>query len=511
MASRRALAGRMILSAAIVVGVLPRDTNAQALTPIGVLRTGYNTVKAKTKPDGDLKAQIDAIDREIAEATRLGRNSDLRRLFARGFALLTGQPWTPQADYGASLVLRTDRVVADSLTPFVARLEQLYQPAIELTRALDARITLRKPTTAFPGAPGPLPEIVKSFGARDGVSRDLRESPFPIELDVSDVPNGPYLLAVEVIDQDAPLGVATLPISLHKSLDAAASRLSGLSLPAAVKPDVLFPFDRIRNVNRGRLPLGTFDVASEIASAEKIAAAAGTGKDPYAGRTGDMERHYLLEAAGEIMPYRLYVPTSYSASRAYPLIIALHGLGGTEDTLFDRYGELTRLAERHGYIVAAPLGYRVDGGYGWGVGNPPDDSIARRRLELSEQDVMQVLGLVSRQYAVDPKRTYLMGHSMGAIGTWRIAAKYPNLWAGIGMISGTGQPATQQRMHRIPQIVVHGDADLTVAVSGSRAMVEALKTLGGDVLYIEVPRGSHTDVVAPNLPRIFEFFNARAR
>ena len=62
---------------------------------------------------------------------------------------------------------------------------------------------------------------------------------------------------------------------------------------------------------------------------EKTAAAAGTGEDPYAGRTGDMERHYLLEAAGEIMPYRLYFPTSYNASRAYPLIIALHGIGGT--------------------------------------------------------------------------------------------------------------------------------------------------------------------------------------
>jgi poly(3-hydroxybutyrate) depolymerase len=510
--SIRSLAGRIVVSSAMLVGLLPSDANAQALTPISMLRTGYVTIKAKTKPDGDLKAHIEAIDREIAEATRLGRNSDLRRLFTKGFTLLTGQPWTLQADYNTSLVLRTDRVVADSLMPFVARLEQLYQPAIELTRSLGARVTLRKPQTGFPGAPGPLPEIVKAFGTMDGVSRDLRESPFAIELDVSDIPNGPYLLAVEVIDQDAALGVATLSISLHKGLDAAASRLSGLSVPPAVRPAVLFPFDRIRNVNRGRLPLGAFNIASEIASAEKIAAAAGDGKDPYAGRTGDMERHYLLEAAGEIMPYRLYVPTSYNGSRAYPLIIALHGQGGTEDTLFERYdGELTKLAERHGYIVAAPFGYRVDGGYGWGLGNPPEDVITRRRQELSEQDVMQVLGLVSRQYTVDPRRTYLMGHSMGAIGTWRIAAKYPDLWAGLGMIAGNGPAATQQQMRRIPQIVVHGDADPTVSVSGSRTMVEALKKLGGDVVYIEVPGGGHVDVVAPNLSKIFEFFNARVK
>ena len=89
-----------------------------------------------------------------------------------------------------------------------------------------------------------------------------------------------------------------------------------------------------------------------------------------------------------------------------------------------------------------------------------------------------------------------MGHSMGALGTWRIAAKYPNLWAAIGTTSEAAN-LTQQQMHRIPQIVVHGDADLTVPVSGSRTMVEALKKLSGDVLYIEVPGGSHADVVAP--------------
>jgi hypothetical protein len=36
------------------------------------------------------------------------------------------------------------------------------------------------------------------------------------------------------------------------------------------------------------------------------------GQDPFAERTGDLKRHYLLESAAEIMPYRLYVPTTYT-------------------------------------------------------------------------------------------------------------------------------------------------------------------------------------------------------
>jgi hypothetical protein len=42
-------------------------------------------------------------------------------------------------------------------------------------------------------------------------------------------------------------------------------------------------------------------------------------------------------------------------------------------------------------------------------------------------------------------------------------------------------------------------------------MVAALKTLGATVTYIEVPGGNHTDVVVPNLPKVFEFLAAHTK
>ncbi len=96
-----------------------------------------------------------------------------------------------------------------------------------------------------------------------------------------------------------------------------------------------------------------------------------------------MERHYLLEGAQEIMPYRVYVPAKYTGQQALPLIVALHGLGATEDAFFDSYGRMfPKLAEEHGYLVAAPLGYRVDGGYGmnYTTGSPmakPDSFVSQ--------------------------------------------------------------------------------------------------------------------------------------
>ena len=100
---------------------------------------------------------------------------------------------------------------------------------------------------------------------------------------------------------------------------------------------------------------------------------------------------------------------------------------------------------------------------------------------------------------------------MGAIGTWALGAKFPQAWAALVTFAGTGSPALAERMKDIPQFVVHGDADNTVNVSGSRNMVAALKKLNADVTYVEVAGGSHSDVVVPNLPKAFDFLAAHRK
>jgi poly(3-hydroxybutyrate) depolymerase len=520
---------RAFLVLALLCVVFPAAVSAQALTSLSSLRVRYNTQKATIRPEGDLKIQIDEIDRQLAEASRLGRNGDVRRLLARGTTLLAGREWTDAVDFTSSLVLRTDRVVVDSSRPYAVRLEQIYSPSIQLERSLTAHAVLRKPPAAATGTAAAQPgELVKDLVTVDGVARDLRESPVFFDLDLQGVADGPYQLAVEVLDQTRSLGTSTLSISIRKGLDDLVVRLEAEArrAPEALRADILFPVDRLRNVNRGRLELRTFDPDRDFAAAEEIAAAVRAGRNPYATRTGDFKRHYLLASAGEIMPYRMYVPTSYApgpstgsgqapgSGRTWPLIIALHGLGGTEDSFFtgpNYNGAFPRLAEQHGYIVAAPLGYRVDGSYGWGLGNPPADPTTRRVQERSEEDVMQVLRTVRQQYRIDENRIYLMGHSMGAIGTWKIAPKFPDIWAALGPFAGSGAPGTLERIRHIPQIVVHGDADPTVNVQGSRSMVEKMKELAIEVNYIEVPGGGHSDVVAPNLPAMFEFFNRHTK
>jgi hypothetical protein len=42
-------------------------------------------------------------------------------------------------------------------------------------------------------------------------------------------------------------------------------------------------------------------------------------------------------------------------------------------------------------------------------------------------------------------------------------------------------------------------------------MVEAMKKLGTEVKYIEVPGGSHTSVPGPNMAAIFDFFDSHRK
>jgi len=507
------------LALAVALALVPAMAAAQALQSLSSVRVTYNTRKATTNLQGELKAQIDVVDKEITAAMRAGNIGEARRQLARGLALLAGAAWTPALDYQNSLVIRGERTVVDSSAPYAARLEQIYRPAVDLTPAITARVSLLKRQAAAPGAAAappsaPSPMIsVRQFGTFDGVARDLRESPFPMELDLASIPDGAYTLEAEAFDGETSLGAARLGVVLQKGLDVRLRALEAGSaaVPAALRADVRYPGDFIHNVNRGRIRVGTFDVAAELASAETILAAAKKGKDPFKGRTGSMERHYVLQGADEVMPYRVYVPAGYSASKPAPLVIALHGLGANEDSFFDGYsGVPPTLAEQHGFLMAAPLGYRVDGFYGAPITGTAD-AATKRRLELSEQDVLEVLRLMRGHYNVDPTRIYLVGHSMGAVGTWYLGAKYPDVWAALGLFSGTGSPGTVERMKHIPQIVVHGDADPTVNVAGSRAMVAEMKRLGTDVTYIEVPGGNHTDIVVPNLPAVFEFLAAHRK
>ena len=74
-------------------------------------------------------------------------------------------------------------------------------------------------------------------------------------------------------------------------------------------------------------------------------------------------RTYTFEETGAEVPYALFVPSDYDASRAWPLIVGLHGLGRPYDWVMSYDGYVDR-AERDGYILVTPKGYHPRAWYG---------------------------------------------------------------------------------------------------------------------------------------------------
>jgi poly(3-hydroxybutyrate) depolymerase len=166
---------------------------------------------------------------------------------------------------------------------------------------------------------------------------------------------------------------------------------------------------------------------------------------------GDLHRTYQFPDAGMDMPYRLYVPTTWDGHSRLPLIVMLHGAGSDENRYLDSHSKhLLHLAEQHGYVLVSPLGYNRFGAYGTPLKLPAvfgqPEAAAKQRaavtpqdertLQLSEKDVINVLEIVLNEYPIDQKSMFLMGHSMGAGGTWYLGAKYSQLWRAIAPMSG---------------------------------------------------------------------------
>ena len=126
---------------------------------------------------------------------------------------------------------------------------------------------------------------------------------------------------------------------------------------------------------------------------------------------------------------------------------------------------------------------------------------------------MNVLDLVRKEFTIDDKRIYLIGHSMGGGGTWHLGTKFPDIWAGLAPIAPAafGQPKDLDKIKNVPVIVVQGDKDNLVRPEGTRRWVDKLKELNLTYEYVEIPGGGHGDVVATGMPKIFEFFEKQQK
>lgn len=180
--------------------------------------------------------------------------------------------------------------------------------------------------------------------------------------------------------------------------------------------------------------------------------------------------------------YLLYLPDDYAPdpNREWPLILFLHGSGSeTYDSSFVMSYGLPEVLlsgdqpDPFPFIVVSPQAF--PGTTWWN-----EEVLAVLEALLDE---------IVTTYQVDANRVYLTGLSMGGYGSWYVAAAYPERFAAMISISGSGFRArivseedVLCRLADVPVWGIHGERDQISAPVAARAYLDTLQSAcGGEV------------------------------
>jgi predicted peptidase len=207
-----------------------------------------------------------------------------------------------------------------------------------------------------------------------------------------------------------------------------------------------------------------------------------------------------LDLHGTTYHYRAFVPDGWTAKRAWPVVLFLHGSGERGHNNRRQLSQgLPPWLIKHGksfpalvVIPQAPAGSAWSG-------------------EIEQMALAALDGSIQR-YHGDRQRLYLTGLSMGGYGAWQIALDHPRMFAAAAIVcGGIRHPYDSDRLQvhgipphaadpyawvaahigKLPTWIFNGAIDDVVPPQESRRMHAALQANGVEVRYTEFPGIGH--------------------
>ncbi len=169
---------------------------------------------------------------------------------------------------------------------------------------------------------------------------------------------------------------------------------------------------------------------------------------------------HTITVAGTARTFLVYRPGSLSPTRPVPLVVMIHGGGGSAAGAERSYGWDAE-ADRGQFIVAYPDGIH----HGWSVGGGCCQFTGSTTVTDDVAFISQLVTTVGREAPIDPTRVYATGISEGGMMSYRLACDI-TIFAAIGPDSATllgacPSPAPLSVIH------IHGTADTRIPYDGS--------------------------------------------
>lgn len=165
--------------------------------------------------------------------------------------------------------------------------------------------------------------------------------------------------------------------------------------------------------------------------------------------------------------FTVHTPTGYSNSKPVPLVVMLHGGGGTMANA-QGFTNLNAVSNANGFLAVYPQGYGLipSGGFSWADGRGTSADISGID-DLGFID--RLLDSLIARYTVDTNRVYLCGFSNGGFMTQRFACQQNRRFAAmasLGSIMDTALYARCKPSRPIPMLVMLGTEDPFVPYNG---------------------------------------------
>jgi pimeloyl-ACP methyl ester carboxylesterase len=163
---------------------------------------------------------------------------------------------------------------------------------------------------------------------------------------------------------------------------------------------------------------------------------------------------------GQLLPYAVYVPEQAAPAKGFGLTVFPHALSAN----YNQY-----LGSRH----AKQLGDRGTGTIViTGTARGPDGFY----YDAAEADIFEVWADAAKHFPLDPNRVVMTGISMGGIGSFRVATRFPDLFGRIMPVvaSASGSENALPSLRHVPVSMWSSTLDELQNVAQTEGTISAL-------------------------------------
>ena len=139
-----------------------------------------------------------------------------------------------------------------------------------------------------------------------------------------------------------------------------------------------------------------------------------------------------LTSNSKTREYYLILPTSYNASKPYPVVIMLHGMIATAEMALSWFKEIPTNMPDAIYIAPQGLKHVEQGG-----GANGNEVTGWANVDGEDIQFMKdLLGAAQKDYCVDTQRAFAVGFSYGAMFSYAIGCELGGIFRAIAPMSG---------------------------------------------------------------------------